>query len=51
MAVSGNVAISLSKDQALVLFEWLAREDARGGVPVEHDAERRVLWEIASADR
>jgi hypothetical protein len=41
------VAIELSGDEALVLFEWLAGLDsARLGVG---EAEQRVLWRIEAA--
>jgi hypothetical protein len=38
--------ISLTHDQALVLFDWLSREDGKSGLPTEHIAEQNVLWEI-----
>ena len=42
-----NVTVSLTHDEALVLFEWLAREDDdKGGIHVEHPAEQRVLWQV-----
>ena len=40
------MTISLTADQALVLFEWLTREDGKGALPTEHQAEQNVLWEI-----
>jgi hypothetical protein len=45
METSPKVTLSLSHDQALVLFEWLTREDSKG-LPSEHPAEQSVLWEI-----
>jgi hypothetical protein len=41
-----GVTLTLTADQALVLFEWLAREDRKGALPTEHRAEQSVLWEI-----
>jgi hypothetical protein len=40
------VTLSLTQDQALVLFEWLSREDDRNGILTEHPAEQTVLWAI-----
>ncbi len=36
--------LELTDDQALVLFEWLARLDEREAFPVEDPAEEQVLW-------
>ncbi|MCC6750550.1 MAG: hypothetical protein IT371_22995 [Deltaproteobacteria bacterium] len=41
-----GVTLTLTADQALVLFDWLAREDGKGALPTEHQAEQNVLWEI-----
>ena len=38
------VWIELSHDEALVLFEWLARVD--GSLPVVDSSEQDVLWRI-----
>jgi hypothetical protein len=46
MKTGPNVTLSLTHDQALVLFEWLSREDGRNGIPTEHQAEQKVLWEV-----
>ena len=42
--------LSLSRDQALVLFAWLARTGA-GEQPAafEDQAEQRVLWDLEAA--
>jgi len=40
------VALSLSHDQALVLFDWLGREEGKNRILTEHPAEQQVLWEI-----
>ncbi|WP_242338713.1 MULTISPECIES: hypothetical protein [Anaeromyxobacter] len=46
MKTESGVMLSLTHDQALVLFEWLSREDGRSGLPTEHQAEQKVLWEV-----
>lgn len=46
MTQPAEVTISLTADQALVFFEWLAREDGKIGLPTEHQAEQNVLWDI-----
>jgi hypothetical protein len=43
-----DVVISLSRDEALVLFEWLHRSEDQGQVAgVEHDAERVALRNLS----
>jgi hypothetical protein len=40
-----TITLELTKDEALVFFEWLARNDAGKGLPgIEHEAERKALW-------
>lgn len=48
--MSDDVSLVLSNDQALVLFEWLARTGA-GERPVafEDQPEQRVLWDLGEA--
>jgi hypothetical protein len=46
MKTADSVTVSLGPEEALVLFEWLHREDARGAIPTEHKAEQEVLWRI-----
>ncbi len=41
-----GTTLTLTADQALVLFEWLAREDGTGTLPIKHQSEQNVLWEI-----
>ena len=50
MESGGGVALSLSEDEALVLFEFLARLDEaeRPGL-FEDQAEQRVLWNLEVA--
>ena len=42
------MTLELTGDQALVLFEWLARLDERDAFPHEHVAEKHVLWQLCS---
>lgn len=48
--VADEISLGLSRDQALVLFEWLARTGA-GEQPAvfEDQAEQRVLWDLEAA--
>lgn len=39
-----KVRLELSRDQALVLFEWLARSDDQRSLATAHEAEQIVLW-------
>jgi hypothetical protein len=38
--------IELGSDEALVLFEFLARCDDAESLPLIHPAERQVLWRV-----
>lgn len=40
------VAIELTGDEALVLFEWIKRFNAGDARDFEDQAEERVLWDI-----
>lgn len=45
-----EVVIRFSRDEALVLFEWVHRNEAREidfGDLVEHQAERVALWSLS----
>jgi hypothetical protein len=42
----GEVSLRLTRAEALVLFEWLARVEAAGNLPVEDAAEQKVMWRI-----
>lgn len=46
--MSTHVTLTLSSDEALVLFEWLATADPRAGMGPQFDdpAEQRVLWNL-----
>jgi hypothetical protein len=41
----GEVLLTLSKAEALVLFEWLASLDPLQ-MPFGHPSEERVLWKV-----
>lgn len=44
------VRLYLSRDQALVLFDWLARTSAADApVGFEDQAERRAMWDLESS--
>jgi hypothetical protein len=45
---TGKVVIELTRAEALVLFDLLARWSERGGsdLHLEHQAEQRVLWDV-----
>ena len=42
------VTLSLSKNQALVLFEWLTNLDDKDDSDYSHPSEERVVWELQS---
>lgn len=44
MSTSKTIQIQLTGDEALVLFEWLARTDSTR--PIVDPAEQTVLWRI-----
>lgn len=46
MTAEPGVILTLTHDQALVLFDWLTREDGRSAIPTEHHAEQKVLWQL-----
>jgi hypothetical protein len=39
-----EICVRFSREEALVLFEWLARVDDAQALPIEHPAEQKVLW-------
>jgi hypothetical protein len=41
-----KVTLSLSREEALVLFEWLSRFNKEENHEFEDQAEQRVLWDI-----
>lgn len=44
-----QVGIELSRDEALVLYEWVRRFNMREDVDFEDQAEERVLWDIEAS--
>lgn len=46
--MSEEVNIKLSKDEALVLFEFLSRYSDSEMLNIEHQSEARALWNLAS---
>ncbi|WP_028708979.1 hypothetical protein [Propionicicella superfundia] len=48
--MADEISIALSREQALVLFEWLARTGSADQPAAFADqAEQRVLWDLESA--
>lgn len=45
----GGIEIKLTKDEALVLFDWLSRFNQNHDSKFEDQAEQRVLWDIEAA--
>ena len=41
-----KVRLELSREEALVFFEWLTRYNKAEGTSFEDQAEQRVLWDI-----
>jgi hypothetical protein len=41
-----TVHIEFSDDEALVLFEWLSRENESTTLEFDDQAEQRVLWDL-----
>lgn len=48
-ASAHSVPVVLSADEALVLFDMLARSGDAGALVVEHPAEEQVLWRFEGA--
>lgn len=47
--VDDHVSVSLKRDLALVLYDWLARTSALGApAEVADEAEQRALWDLES---
>jgi len=45
MKSDSDVTIAFTHDEALVLYDWLAREDQKG-IRTDHQAEQDVLWRL-----
>jgi hypothetical protein len=43
---SEEVPLTLSRSEALVLFEWLATAESDKAIPIPDHAEQQVLWNI-----
>jgi hypothetical protein len=41
-----KISLTLSKQEALVLFEWLAKVEPMGTTVFQHPSEERVLWKL-----
>jgi hypothetical protein len=41
-----KISLTLSKQEALVLFEWLAKVEPMGTTVFQHLSEEKVLWKI-----
>jgi hypothetical protein len=41
-----EISLTLSKPEALVLFEWLAKVEPMGTTVFQHPSEERVLWKL-----
>jgi hypothetical protein len=41
-----DLMIAISQEEALVLFEWLAREDKAEGLTFICSAEQKVVWRL-----
>ena len=41
-----TIRITLSKSQAIVLFEWLTNCDESDSFEFDHEAEQRVVWKM-----
>ncbi|ERI37022.2 hypothetical protein IG195_08980 [Arthrobacter sp. TES] len=46
MSNDGQISVELSEDEALVLFDWLARFNKRKDLDLADQAERRILWDF-----
>lgn len=43
---AGRVTVELTRDEALVLFEWLARSDKAGSLPTDDSSEQTLFWDL-----
>jgi len=44
-----QVTLALSRDEAIVFFEWLTRFNSKEGQRFEDQAEQRVLWNLQAS--
>ena len=45
---ASEVQLSLSRNEAIVLFEYLSRYTDTGKLAIEDQAEQRVLWDLCA---
>jgi hypothetical protein len=41
-----EMTLQVTRQEALVLFEWLAKQEAIGTKAFQHPAEEKVLWKL-----
>lgn len=41
-----GISLKLTRAEALVFFEWLARNDAAEALPCDDPSEQQVLWRL-----
>lgn len=46
MSEPNTVTLTLTTDQALVLYHWLNRADEAGQLPTMHQGEQNTLWKL-----
>lgn len=46
---AAQVQLSLSRDEAIVVFEFLSRYTDTGKLVIEDQAEQRVLWDLCAS--
>jgi hypothetical protein len=44
-----HVTLTLSRDEAIVFFDWLARFNLSKGQMFEDQAEQRVMWNLEAS--
>lgn len=42
----GEIVLKLSKQEALVFFEWLAKVEPMGTTVFQHPSEEKMLWKL-----
>jgi hypothetical protein len=48
MTATHSITLALTEDEALVLFEWLARFNQQSSISFDDQAEERVLYDLES---
>lgn len=46
---SDRIGVELSRDEALVLYEWLCRFNQREDTTFDDQAEQRVFWDLEAS--